>query len=104
MARSKFHKTEEEKVNKMTIYFDKRAEQMQGAEEEAQIEQEIEEQLKKEAAIKAVAQVVSFFTKPLVLMLLWNWLMPGIFGLATIGYLKAFGLYLISRILFDKND
>lgn len=104
MARSKFHKTEEEKVNKMTIYFDKRAEQMQEAEEESQIEQEIEEQLKKEAAIKAVSQVVSFFTKPLVLMLLWNWLMPGIFGLATIGYLKAFGLYLISRILFNKND
>lgn len=63
-----------------------------------------EEELKKAAAVKATATVVSFFTKPLILMLLWNWLMPGIFGLASIGYLKAFGLYLMSRILFDKND
>ena len=66
--------------------------------------EDLEERLKKEAAVKAAATVISFFTKPLILMLLWNWLMPGIFGLATIGYLKAFGLYLISRILFDKND
>ena len=72
-------------------------------EEAARREQEAEEEKKKEA-IKAVAQIVSFFTKPLFLMLLWNWLMPSIFGIATIGYLKAFGLYLISRIIFDKND
>ena len=36
-------------------------------------------------------------------MLLWNWLVPGLFGLATIGYVKAFGLYLISRILFNHE-
>ena len=89
-----------EKENQMTIYFDKRAFEQQEEEEK----KELEEQEKKEAAVKALATIVSFFTKPLILMLLWNWLMPGIFGLATIGYLKAFGLYLISRILFDKND
>jgi hypothetical protein len=36
-------------------------------------------------------------------MLLWNWLVPGIFGLAAIGYFKALGLYLLSRIIFDKE-
>ena len=28
----------------------------------------------------------------------------GLFGLATIGYLKAFGLYLMSRILFNHKS
>ena len=49
------------------------------------------------------AEAIATFTKPLILMLLWNALMPGLFGLATIGYLKAFGLYLMSRILFNHN-
>ena len=89
-----------EKENQMTIYFDKRAIEQQDEEEQ----KANEEKEKQEAALKAVSQLVGFFTKPLVLMLLWNWLMPGVFGLATIGYLKAFGLYLMSRILFDKND
>ena len=29
---------------------------------------------------------------------------PGLFGLATIGYLKALGLCVISKILFGKNE
>ncbi|MDC7220718.1 MAG: hypothetical protein PQJ59_12350 [Spirochaetales bacterium] len=35
-----------------------------------------------------------------VLMLLWNWLMPEIFGLATISYIQAWGLILLSHLLF----
>jgi len=35
-----------------------------------------------------------------VLMLLWNWLMPDIFGLPEITYWKAWGLLLLSCILF----
>ena len=84
----------------MTIYFDKRAFEQQEEEEQ----QELEKEIKKQEVVKAVATLVAFFAKPAILMLLWNWLMPGIFGIASIGYLKAFGLYLISRILFDKND
>tara|TARA_B100000902_G_scaffold350037_1_gene359029 strand:- start:506 stop:733 length:228 start_codon:yes stop_codon:yes gene_type:complete len=49
------------------------------------------------------AEAVATLTKPLFLMLLWNWLMPGLFGLATIGYIKAFGIYLMSRILFNHQ-
>lgn len=36
----------------------------------------------------------------LVVMLLWNWLMPLIFGLATITYFEAIGLLILSKILF----
>jgi hypothetical protein len=36
-------------------------------------------------------------------MLLWNWLLPGIFGIATIGYFKALGLYLLARLFIDKK-
>ena len=35
-----------------------------------------------------------------VIMLLWNWLIPAIFGLAAINYWQALGLFLLSRILF----
>lgn len=33
-------------------------------------------------------------------MLLWNWLMPAIFGIAVISYLQALGLLLLCRLLF----
>lgn len=35
-----------------------------------------------------------------VLMLLWNLLVPGIFGLTTINFWQALGLLALSRILF----
>lgn len=34
-----------------------------------------------------------------VVMLLWNWLMPEIFGLPTIGYWQAWGLVVLAHIL-----
>lgn len=36
-----------------------------------------------------------------VIMLLWNWLMPEIFGLTTINFWQALGLFILSRILFS---
>lgn len=51
----------------------------------------------------ALGFLVGSICLPAVLMLLWNWLMPGLFGLATIGYFKAFGLLLLAKILF-KHD
>jgi hypothetical protein len=47
--------------------------------------------------------LVGMLCYPVILLLLWNWLMPGLFGLATIGYLKAAALIIIARILF-KHD
>ena len=37
-----------------------------------------------------------------VVMLLWNWLMPDIFGLTTLTYWKAWGLLALSWILFGR--
>jgi hypothetical protein len=34
------------------------------------------------------------------IMLLWNWLLPPLFGLSTINYLQAVGLLVLARILF----
>jgi ABC-type multidrug transport system fused ATPase/permease subunit len=35
------------------------------------------------------------------LMLLWNWLIPDIFGLTTISFWQALGLFALSRLLFS---
>jgi len=35
-----------------------------------------------------------------IVMLLWNWLMPDIFGLKVITYWQAWGLFLLSTLLF----
>ena len=39
----------------------------------------------------------------LVLMYLWNWLMPEIFGLPAITFWQAWGLVVISHILFKSG-
>ncbi|MCX6574863.1 MAG: hypothetical protein NTV82_00560 [Candidatus Aminicenantes bacterium] len=36
-----------------------------------------------------------------VVMALWNWLMPDIFGLKRIGYWQAWGLLILCKILFS---
>jgi hypothetical protein len=35
-------------------------------------------------------------------MLLWNWLMPGIFGLVTITFWQAVGIIILARIFFGN--
>ena len=35
-----------------------------------------------------------------IVMLLWNWLMPEIFGLTTITFWQAWGLVILSHLLF----
>jgi hypothetical protein len=39
----------------------------------------------------------------LPLMLLWNWLMPIIFGLSEISFWQAVGLNLLASILFART-
>lgn len=36
----------------------------------------------------------------LIVMALWNWLMPELFGLTRIGYWQAWGLVILTHILF----
>jgi len=33
---------------------------------------------------------------------LWNWLIPSVFGLHTIGFWQALGLFILSRVLFGR--
>ncbi len=35
-----------------------------------------------------------------VVMLLWNWLIPGIFGYSIITFWQAMGLFILSKLLF----
>ena len=75
----------------MSVYFQKQ-------------DPEVEKKKKEIIDIKRGAEAAANLIRPVVLMLLWNWIMPGLFGLPTIGYLKAFGLYVMSRILFNHED
>lgn len=48
-----------------------------------------------------IAFAIIFITAMSVLVfVLWNWLMPVIFGLPSITVFQAFGLLLLSKILF----
>jgi Ca2+/H+ antiporter, TMEM165/GDT1 family len=46
--------------------------------------------------------IALFFAVGGIVMLLWNWLIPAIFGLKAITYLQALGLFLLSRILLGS--
>ncbi|WP_343487100.1 hypothetical protein [Allomuricauda sp. d1] len=39
-----------------------------------------------------------------VVMQLWNWLMPDLFGLVTIGYWQALGLLLLAKFFFGFGN
>jgi len=38
----------------------------------------------------------------IVVMALWNWLMPAIFGLAVISFWQALGILILSKLLFGN--
>jgi hypothetical protein len=50
----------------------------------------------------AVFAVVGILVLGWVVTSLWNWLMPGIFGLGAITFWQALGLLLLSRVLFGS--
>lgn len=51
----------------------------------------------------ALAAVLAFLFG-LVVMALWNWLMPELFGLKQLSYWQAWGLVLLSHILFKAGS
>ena len=81
----------------MTVYFDPRK-------AKKPVEEMTEEEKNLEMGKQVVTAVSNLTLSPLVLMLVWNACIPGIFGLATLGYWSAMGLYVVSRILLKKND
>lgn len=52
-----------------------------------------------------IAAAILFFTSlaSAVMMLLWNWLMPEIFGLTEITFWQAMGLLLLAKLIFGMN-
>ena len=48
----------------------------------------------------ALFMVGVFFLVGYVLMQLWNWLMPELFGLTSITYWQAFGILVLAKIIF----
>jgi len=81
----------------MTVYFDPRK-------AKKPVEEMTEDEKNLEMGKQVVTAVSNLTLSPLVLMLVWNACIPGIFGLATLGYWSAMGLYVVSRILLKKND
>ena len=49
------------------------------------------------------AAVLFAFLFGYFVMLLWNWLMPMLFGLKTITYWQAFGIVILAKILFGSH-
>ena len=49
----------------------------------------------------AIVSVTSFITG-LLLMLLWNWIMPSL-GVSTLTYMQSWGLMLMSHLLFSRT-
>ena len=48
----------------------------------------------------ALMVVIGFGVFSFVVMELWNWLVPPVFGWHRIGYLQALGLFVLSKLLF----
>lgn len=51
-----------------------------------------------------ILAILFFLLVGYVLQLLWNWLMPELFGLSTISYWQAFGLLILAKILFGMGS
>ena len=85
------------------VFFDPRKKAQQEAKDKEVLTEKEEERLRNvKMGEKAVKTIADFTVKPFVLMLVWNMTLPT-FGIATIGYFGAVGLYVIARILF-KHD
>jgi hypothetical protein len=48
----------------------------------------------------ALIAIMAFFVVGFVLMSLWNWLMPALFGLRVITFWQAVGLFILGKLLF----
>ncbi len=71
-----------------------------------EMKQEVEHKVKNfvtkgvKILVFAIFAVAMLFLVGYVLMLLWNWLMPELFGLSTITYWQAFGILVLAKIIF----
>ena len=49
-----------------------------------------------------IGLLIAIATFSIVILLLWNWLMPTIFGVSVINFWQALGLLILTRILFGS--
>lgn len=54
----------------------------------------------KRAIFIPIAIAAGVFVFGSVVMLLWNWILPAVFGLGTITFWQALGILVLSKILF----
>lgn len=52
---------------------------------------------------RSLIVIIYYFIAGLIVMLLWNWLLPSIFGLKVISYWEACGLILLINFLFSRT-
>ncbi|PCJ92794.1 MAG: hypothetical protein COA50_14765 [Flavobacteriaceae bacterium] len=77
---------------------------------EKRIEQKIERKFKKgiTKAVKITFAIIFgillAFLCGYVVMRLWNWLMPDLFGLAIISYWQAVGILILAKIFFGMGN
>lgn len=65
---------------------------------------EIAEKIGSTLLILVVVSIILAVLLGLPLMLLWNWLLPTIFGLPKITFWQAVGLNFLSTILFKNSS
>jgi len=69
---------------------------------EKAVEKKVESTVKK--VLKIVAMVIFgilvFLLANYLLMRLWNWLMPDLFGVGTVTYWQALGIFVLAKLLF----
>lgn len=51
---------------------------------------------------RLLAHILLFFMMSFIVMSLWNWLMPSIFGVVKINFFQAMGIKILSAVLFKK--
>lgn len=54
-------------------------------------------------ALKLVLNILILFIVGYIVMLLWNWLMPVIFGLVKVNFWQSTGLLMLSNLLFKSH-
>jgi hypothetical protein len=66
------------------------------------VEKKVEHTVKK--VVKVIAMIIlaimAFLLANYLLMRLWNWLMPEIFGLGRVTYWQALGIFVLAKLLF----
>lgn len=69
---------------------------------EKRMEKKVEHFVKKAVKILAMILLGAAFLllANYLLMRLWNWLMPELFGLATITYWQALGIFVLAKLIF----